>query len=454
VSGPVPAPPPKRPARTRRLDCPNCGGVIEVRANGISVTAICASCGATVDVANDDLKIIAEARKATREPDIPIGSRGALAGTDWEVVGYQVRSNPEEGWTWDEYLLFNPYRGFRFLAHDDEGWTLFCMLRQDVPDPARLEGGRRRYAGPERSQARTDYVLGEFYWRVRVGDVAQIEQYAAPPYLLVKETTGDEIVWSRGLKLPASDVQAAFGIKLAPEHDRGAIERTHTIRVLRISVAACALLFVLHAIGFGASRSLLVFHQNYPVTSADRAHPIASAPFTVPDASGNLRIDVTAPVQNDWIDLALSLVPDPAGPSYDATRTIEYYSGYDSDGSWTEGSQSDTVLFRSIPGGSYRLLLDVDAGAFRKPPPAPATGVNFNLIMANADRAMRGEPPLPTPVQPPPPPEKPIPITIDIRRHVPAPEFFWIGLALILPYPLYRLLFKRGTAATSPNPHP
>src|SRR5580692_8833296 len=99
-------------ARARTLSCPSCGGSVTIRANGISITAICASCGSTLDVANPDVRLITQARQRTREPPIAIGMRGLLVGTLWEVTGFQCRTDPVQGWSWDEYLLFNPYRGF------------------------------------------------------------------------------------------------------------------------------------------------------------------------------------------------------------------------------------------------------------------------------------------------------------------------------------------------------
>lgn len=435
MSEPPPPPPPKK-GRPRRLSCPGCGGSIDVRANGISISAICASCGRTIDVATGDLKIIAEAQSNTRTPDIPIGTRGSLAGTEWEVVGYQVRRNPQEGWTWDEYLLFNPYRGFRFLAHDDEGWTLYCMLRQDIPDPSNIKGERHHYAGPETSQARTDYVLGEFYWRVRVGDAAQVEQYTSGSNLLVKETTGDEIVWSRGLQVSGLAVHAAFKLAPAKAETPAASPRQHTIGAMRVGLVALVILMLLYMIPLGRNASQLVFQQNYQVTAADRGKPIASAPFSVPGSGGNLGLDVRSPLNNNWLGLNLSLVGENGTPVFNASETLEYYSGYDSDGSWTEGSQSARILFRSIPGGTYRLLVEIDAGALSVPA-ATVASANLADIMAAAQG-------LPAPPARPAPPPPSVAFTIEARRHVPPPGLFWIALFLIVPYPLYRLFFKRG----------
>jgi len=36
----------------------------------------------------------------------------------WEVIGFQVRTIRVQGidYSWGEYLLFNPYEGFRYLT--------------------------------------------------------------------------------------------------------------------------------------------------------------------------------------------------------------------------------------------------------------------------------------------------------------------------------------------------
>jgi len=432
-----------RPARARTLACPNCGGSITVRAAGITVTAICASCGAAIDVASPDLKLIADAQARTRQPELEIGKRGALGGTEWEVVGWQVRRNRAEGWRWDEYLLFNPYRGFRFLAHDDEGWTLYKMLRQDVPDPSHLPGDAQRYKQASTGEVVTEYVLGEFYWRVREGDTAQVTDYQSGQYSLTQEQTGDEIIWSRGMKVPTDAVRHAFGLGPTAEERRAASVRHETVRVLQIAAVAFCTLLVLSFATFGRSRSLVVFDQRFTVKASERGRPIATDPFTIPDPGGNLRIDMSSPVNNNWLELAISLAPQPSGPPITARETIEYYSGYDSDGSWTEGSQDTHVTFTNVPGGLYRMLIEPDAGVLRDAP-SRSQGVNFNAIIAQAQRAGGQTPSVPT-AAPPTPPEPAVTFTVTVRRHVPAAEFFWIALLLLLPYPAWRLFFRRGT---------
>jgi hypothetical protein len=410
-------PPPWRAppaARARVLSCPSCGGSVTVRANGISITAICSSCGSTLDVSNPDVRLIEAARRRTHQPPIAIGMRGSLVGTLWEVAGYQTRADTANGWSWDEYLLFNPYRGFRFLVQDDDDWVLYCMLRQDVPDPTQgFEG--RRYTERGTGIARTTYVLGEFYWRARVGDEVSTADYIDSPWLLSREQNGDEIIWSRGIQLDGDTVGTAFGLQsdvVTGTTAKAASRGAHGRDVVWAGVIAVTLLLLLHMIPFGRFHSDVVFWRTFHTTSADEGRTLTTEVFNIPGKGGNLRIDAQSPVYNNWVELGVSLV-GPNDITFNATPSISYYYGQDSDGSWSEGSQSTDVTFRSVPGGDYRMLIEPYAGGYRVNPDNP------NALKTNT----------------------PVDFTVIVTRHVASWGNFWIALLLLIPYPIFRFFF-------------
>ncbi|MGH6781176.1 MAG: DUF4178 domain-containing protein, partial [Sphingomonadaceae bacterium] len=73
-------------------------------------------------------------------------------------------------------------------------------------------------------------------------------------------------------------------------------------------------------------------------------------------------IEAQAPgLDNAWIDLDYSLVDRTTQQSYDAYGLAERYSGYDSDGSWSEGSRTTATKMAMLPAGTYDLLVDAEA---------------------------------------------------------------------------------------------
>ncbi|MGA3205799.1 MAG: DUF4178 domain-containing protein, partial [Bryobacteraceae bacterium] len=134
MSSPLVAPP---VAKSKAMYCPNCGGPVELRGFGHALTVVCPQCLSVLDASSPLLKILQEAQEAEarRTPLIPLGQRGKWAGATWEVIGFQTRSVEEDGVTyeWEEYLLFNPYKGFRYLTNYDGHWN-FVTPVESLPE--------------------------------------------------------------------------------------------------------------------------------------------------------------------------------------------------------------------------------------------------------------------------------------------------------------------------------
>ena len=69
---------------------------------------------------------------AAWKPTFRSGRRACIGGTKWEVIGYVEKKDASLLAFWDEYLLFNPYFGFRFLVQSDNHWSLARIIKRDV----------------------------------------------------------------------------------------------------------------------------------------------------------------------------------------------------------------------------------------------------------------------------------------------------------------------------------
>ncbi len=133
TGGPTPAGTPQ----VRSLNCPGCGASLTVRSFGNAITIVCASCHSVLDARDPKLKILQQFHASTSEdpPLIPLGARGSIRGVAYEVIGFQRRTIQVEGisYSWHEYVLFNPGKGFRYLTEYDGHWNDVSMLRS-LPD--------------------------------------------------------------------------------------------------------------------------------------------------------------------------------------------------------------------------------------------------------------------------------------------------------------------------------
>src|SRR5713226_2990032 len=89
--------PPKPQAKG--LNCPKCGAAIVLRSFGQAETVVCGSCRCILDAKDPNLAILQQFEAATSvsKPLIPLGTRGKLRGTDYEVIGFQRRHSKIEG---------------------------------------------------------------------------------------------------------------------------------------------------------------------------------------------------------------------------------------------------------------------------------------------------------------------------------------------------------------------
>lgn len=365
-----PAAPPfpaKTPGKPRVLECLVCGGAISLRAVGLSVNVGCTHCGTLLDVASETVRILKKAQKYQHDPRIPLGTRGTLDGVTWEVIGLLRKSSVVgvgEHYSWEEYLLYNPYQGFRFLAQAQGHWTLYQVLKgpQEHTDTTGFE---RFFQG----KAEVDYVLGEFYWRVKKGDQALLTDSIKPPYTRSVEKTGDEIVISLGRYLSPAEVSAAFGIppSLLPKligvaPNQPSPYATHLPGILLATLVTVVAATVIQFVQASTAKDQLVASDYFTLTAANRDDERITDPFTLSPVQANVCINSNAALSNNWAELNATLLNETTLERRSLQLDMELYSGFEGGEFWSEGSQSASGCFPAVPGGTYRLLLDADAG--------------------------------------------------------------------------------------------
>ncbi len=218
----------KNEKTARQFACPNCGAPVQLRLD-TSKAITCGSCNSVLDTSGGPgQEALSALQDEPIQPFVPLGSRGKLQGTDWQVVGFQHRMGHEAGddesFGWEEYVLYNRLDGFAFLVHSSEGWSL---VRPTSGAPSYKPGAAaakylgRSYNLTSSYDAETTYVAGEFYWAVRRGTRTANSDFASGKQLLSREqavgteqsSAGGEITWSRGEAMDASMVLQAFKLQ-------------------------------------------------------------------------------------------------------------------------------------------------------------------------------------------------------------------------------------------------
>ncbi|HEV8146023.1 MAG TPA: DUF4178 domain-containing protein [Bryobacteraceae bacterium] len=432
MSSPFVSPPVVKP---KSLECPNCGGPVERRGFGHTLTIVCPQCLSVLDATTPALDILQKVEDAQnrRVPLIPLGQRGNFQGATWEVIGFQTRAVSYEGETfeWDEYLLFNPYKGFRYITQYNGHWNWVTPM-ESLPvrtstggKPAVSTEGRlyKHFSGGDAS---TTFVLGEFPWRVRVGDFVTADDFIDPPGLLSSETTVDEVTWSRGEYTSGADIWKAFqvpgsppspsGIYLnQPSPFKGSIGGIWRLMMLLIG----AVIFL--AIAFAAaSNHAPDFNQRYSFSPGSPDATVLSDSFELKGRTSAAEVEIKTDLSQNWAFFNIALINQDTGDAFNVGREVSYYSGSDSDGPWSEGGRTESVTIPSVPPGNYRLLVEPEMDTPATTPSSIVSRTRASRGTASSIKAMNYE--------------------ITLRHGVTVPGWYWVvGFLLVIPPIIYTI---------------
>lgn len=371
---------PKTVERTT-IRCPNCGAPVTLRTFANASRVICEYCDSLIDNSNEGLAIVEQYRKRVKiKPKIPLGSRGQFENRTFEVVGFMQRR--ADDFQWDEYVLFNPYYGFRYLAESDRHWNFItpmavALLPKGTSYHPTITHDGLTYRKFATYEAEVTYVLGEFPWRVQAGETVLCTDYISVPYVISQERAqsedGAEIAYSKGAYMEASEVFSAFDLKAPTEAPKGVAPNqpnpleavwaeTKKLALMVFGVfLLVSLLYIVRSSGekiFAEEFSIAPPRREGGPLKAGTSEPKALKPFEVTGGTRNLQLVLSTSVRNSWVLVTGNLVNTETEQSYPFAADIEYRSGVYAGESWTEGSRSQTLLLGGIPSGRYRLVVE------------------------------------------------------------------------------------------------
>ena len=204
-----------------QLNCPHCGGQISLHAPDKTERVTCGNCSSLLDVSQGKLSFFKTVTAKKVHPKIPLGSEGTIDGVGYTVIGFMERFTTyhEKTYPWVEYLLYSTDKGFRWLVQSERHWTFVePVATHDVKFQNRAASvNKHRFKMYDRGHAIVRFVLGEFYWRVEIGEAVETVDYISPPHSLSAErsktSSSEELNVSFGTYMSPAEVEAAFGLE-------------------------------------------------------------------------------------------------------------------------------------------------------------------------------------------------------------------------------------------------
>jgi hypothetical protein len=413
-------------AKAQALNCPNCGGALQLRDPANTVRIACTYCGSLLGSADrkeqgapSKFTVLEKLSAVTFKPALPLGAEGTLRGHKYAILGavQKTCSSDGEDYFWIEYLLKEEKsEAYHWLAESNGHYTLLEPVPagqvKDGPRIATFRGTSYRIFS--HSHAKVEAVLGEFYWTVRKGEATEATDYVRPPRMLSKEKAAKEIAWTEGAYVPSAEVAAAFALKdpLPSPEGVGACQPWPHEGTSHLWWKTAWILSLAAVVVFFLARLLtphaVVYDQTFDLTDAQRgiytlrgsetasaswaqddtatpkpANPVAareaaeaalsaarvliSEPFET-KRGANLAVDLWAPTDNTWVEVGFSLISEASGEARSFGLISDRYSGVDDGESWSEGQQNRRIYVPRIPAGRWILRLDPESDAGKAPP--------------------------------------------------------------------------------------
>lgn len=373
------------------MNCPNCAGALTLAAPDKTERVTCPFCGSLLDVNQGNLRFLKISEKNDYTFQLPIGAKGVLEnfadGAEFQIIGAMIRSVTVGGlkYFWEEFLLYNPMIGFRWLVQSDNHWSFVESVNPaEVVFTDSTDSGTKdslvfkdkNFYLFQDAQATVEFIKGEFYWRIEQGETVRTADYIAPPLMLAAESTEKEINWSLGTYVERNAVEKAFGASGLPSSfiiaPNQKFKHNALIRASFIVLAAFILVTALGSVFFKSSgKRTAGTTQKFslsPQTSADAKTVVFSEPFYLERNKSSYTTISTELNYETWSAFNAELVP--ANASENRNDLSQVKPGGNPSREFTDKSQS----FDVGASGEYQLRLEGNWQEWEKP-------LNLNISM-------------------------------------------------------------------------
>lgn len=353
---------------TKEVSCTNCKTTVPLYAWPFTNSYTCTACGGGHVLSGPDSKY-RRRMPLNRNPAIPLYAKGHIRGTEYQLIGFAEKED-DESYKWREYTLFNPAVGYAYLSEYNGHW-LFLKETANAPIVKSHNTTAFNYSGSTFrlfNQYRYSVVdcRGEFADDMLGKNKPSCREYIDPPLLWSREIETNGMYWFQGSHISRNELYDAFGknISLPFTVGVGSVQPAMANLnvdfnvILRSVLGVFLVVFILFLFSLFFKRQEVIYENNFSLPDSTMVAPIVTTDIKLDKWRSNIEFEITAPVDNNWIELTITLVNKDNGKEYTVQQGVEKYSGYSDGESWSEGSNSETIMMHSVTAGNYFMRIE------------------------------------------------------------------------------------------------
>jgi hypothetical protein len=363
-------------ARTgEAIRCASCGKPYEGPRVETTKMVVCQACGAALELDEAETRVVGRNQRTAPRFCLKVGTPIALEGTSYQVMGRLSYTEVDEGTVYRsfEYVLYNQDSGYVWLSEENGHFTISRVFHSRVAVPPipiakmRVRIGLKTYRIYEAGEMTLEWVDGALPWTAAVGEKTRYVHMIAPPDYVDQEITGQEVELFQGRYISHNELSAGLPQSVKLPAAKGVYscqpyeQYAWTRGLGKIAGAFVLLNILLLVYGIFQDKGTQIWSES--VTAEQYSQEYLAAPFKLDHDRNILRLRGSAPVNNSWLSMDFAVVDADDRVLSEFYGDASYYSGTDSEGSWTEGSHSFSSYFKVPKAGTYRLLVSGSGGS-------------------------------------------------------------------------------------------
>lgn len=365
------------------LQCSICREKIVLYDAPKSKYSVCPSCFSYLHLIDNESPRL---NKQLNEPEklmvLKLGSTATIHDTDFKVIAYLEKKEAGTQYKWREYILTSLNKGYVTLAEFDGHWNFiagkdfFPDFKEPISYGVSVGYKDVEYKLFNKYSPQVTAMLGEVDWDV-VNEKVKATEYIAPPFMVVKETINKSNYitdYYIGEYLEPEVIQKAFNVDkdfFPPRTGIGANQPAKAYdrwtASVKVTGVAMVLVLIFHILFDQFKPVKELINDDFLITynakgGADAFNSFVTPSFTIDDESSNIEFEVASAVDNNWLETTIVLVNESDNRTWEVSKGIEYYHGYEDGENWSEGSTKESILLSEIPRGKYHLNVYPSSG--------------------------------------------------------------------------------------------
>ncbi|MDW3650655.1 MAG: hypothetical protein R8P61_26505 [Bacteroidia bacterium] len=372
-------------ASVKQFDCQNCGNGLHVH-NSRAQYISCQYCGSVLDAASETHQILQKLDKPTKHKPMSFIELGQIAnfyGRNYQVIArsrWRSKYNEywsEEGesgysrevWIYDEWLLIDERKTYFYLIEDKEGYYISEEIIPQhptlLPNNLRMKffDDQPNSIVREYGDSELIYFEGESNYRIAKNEQKRFAMFKHRGINFESEWRMHpehkeqikEIEFFKETPISRRKLLESFQQNQAIEDLYKREGQWRFVAIMGSIVSFLALFFMFVSIGEDGDQ---IFYQSLDTQQLAEDTGFESQPIEISEA-GIFKLELNASQitpQSEFFIFAYILDKDRQAINQ-IQETFYYYSGTDSDGSWTESRTNTDKIFKLKEPGTYYLQL-------------------------------------------------------------------------------------------------